>query len=97
MMTSKIVLAVVAVLAFAELSQASTAIKGLANAKKTVEDIKKGTVPAFVRKPAMISKPSTIKVSKSTTVGFGMLMASTAGLMNGACLSGLISGTGQVS
>ncbi|CAJ1960833.1 unnamed protein product [Cylindrotheca closterium] len=97
MILSKTILAVTAVLALAEISHASTATKSLANAKKTVEDIKKGTIPAFARKPEVISKPSTIKVSKSTTVGFGVLLASTAGLMNGACLSGLISGTGQAT
>ena len=94
-MAFKIIQLLVAALAFADLSQASTATKGMANAKKTIEDFKNGANPAFARRQAA-STPATIKVSKSTTVGIGMLLASTAGLMNGACLSGLVSGAGQV-
>lgn len=62
-------------------------------------------------KPAMVPKTfvpaskslekepslSPYKVSKPTAVAFGMLLASTAGLMNGACLSGLISGAKQAT
>ena len=95
-MTTKFTLALLVILAFADLSKASTATKGLSNAKRKVDELKKGTVPAFVQKPAGTSKPSSIKVSKSTAVAFGMILASTAGVMNGACLSGLVSGTGQV-
>eukprot|EP00980_Cylindrotheca_fusiformis_P008848 scaffold1888_cov120-Cylindrotheca_fusiformis.AAC.18 len=67
--------------------------------------LKKPTVPGFNEKTSILSKIPTnkdatfshIKVSKFTAVCCSMLLASTAGVMNGACLSGLVSGAKQAT
>jgi hypothetical protein len=67
--------------------------------------LKKPAIIEFQQNSNILSQiPSTnektfspLKVSRATTVCCAMVLASTAGLMNGACLSGLVSGAKQAT
>lgn len=67
--------------------------------------LKKPAIVGFQQKPSILSQLpikkaetfSPMKVSKVATVCCAMVLASTAGLMNGACLSGLVSGAKQAT